>query len=185
MSWPARASLCCSAGRQRLDVRDDQRAGALVGEDLGEQRVAAPYTRSRARGARRRGSHSRSRSTFGSMPSAMRALLAQALQARQVGVGDERAADRRARSRMPGAPVQRISFSAPSAPPIAAATVSALMLSSVPRVVGRQRAHDRHEAVVEQLRDDGGVDASRCRRRSRSPRLRRSRACTGGALVRA
>ena len=36
------------------------------------------------------------------------------------------------RSRMPGAPVQRISFSAPSAAPIAAATVSALMLSSTP-----------------------------------------------------
>ena len=33
---------------------------------------------------------------------------------------------------MPGAPVHRISFSAPSAPPIAAATVSALMLSSCP-----------------------------------------------------
>ena len=33
---------------------------------------------------------------------------------------------------MPGAPVHRISFSAPSAAPMAAATVSALMLSSVP-----------------------------------------------------
>ena len=36
------------------------------------------------------------------------------------------------RSRMPGAPVHSTSFSADSAPPIAAATVSALMLSSVP-----------------------------------------------------
>ena len=34
--------------------------------------------------------------------------------------------------RMPGAPVHSTSFSAPSAAPIAAATVSALMLSSVP-----------------------------------------------------
>ena len=54
---------------------------------------------------------------------------------------------------MPGAPVQRISFSATSAPPMAAATVSALMLSSWPVRVGGQRAHDRQEAVVEQARD--------------------------------
>ncbi len=37
-----------------------------------------------------------------------------------------------ARSRMPGAPVQITSFSAANAPPMAAATVSALMLSSTP-----------------------------------------------------
>jgi hypothetical protein len=35
-------------------------------------------------------------------------------------------------SRIPGAPVHSTSFSADSAPPIAAATVSALMLSRVP-----------------------------------------------------
>ena len=35
---------------------------------------------------------------------------------------------------MPGAPVQRISFSATSAPPTDAATVSALMLSSWPEL---------------------------------------------------
>ncbi len=38
----------------------------------------------------------------------------------------------RSSPRIPGAPVHRISFSAPSAAPSAAATVSALMLSSVP-----------------------------------------------------
>ena len=36
------------------------------------------------------------------------------------------------RSRIPGAPVHSTNFSADRAPPIAAATVSALMLSSVP-----------------------------------------------------
>jgi hypothetical protein len=61
---------------------------------------------------------------------------------------------------MPGAPVQRISFSATSAPPIAAATVSALMLSSWPVASHGERAHHRQEAGVEQARDHAAVDES-------------------------
>ena len=59
---------------------------------------------------------------------------------------------------MPGAPVHSISFSALSAAPMPAATVSALMLSSVPVVVRGHRAHDRHQAVVEQLLQHFRID---------------------------
>ena len=60
---------------------------------------------------------------------------------------------------MPGALVAMTNFSALSSHAIIAATVSALMLSNVPLIVGRQRAHDRHEVVVELLDDDARVDA--------------------------
>ena len=49
----------------------------------------------------------------------------------------------------PARPVARISFSAPSALASAAATVSALMFSRTPLLVGRQRADDRYQAVFE------------------------------------
>ena len=65
---------------------------------------------------------------------------------------------------MPGAPVHSISFSADSAAPMAAATVSALMLSSVPCSSADSGLTTGIEAVVEQLRD-----APWCRRASMSP----------------
>ena len=48
-------------------------------------------------------------------------------------------------------------------------------------VVGRQRAHDRHEAVVELLHEDARVDAVECRPRSRSRPSRRADAAPAAA----
>ena len=81
--------------RQRVDVGHDQGAGAFVGEDLSEDAVGARRRRSRARGARRRESHLSIALAFGSMPSTMRPSVAQALQSRQVGIGNDRRSDRR------------------------------------------------------------------------------------------
>jgi hypothetical protein len=68
---------------------------------------------------------------FGSMPSTIFLSSRSFLRPVEIGVRNDRARIVDVRE-MPGAPVHSISFSASSAAPIAAATVSALMLSSVP-----------------------------------------------------
>jgi hypothetical protein len=167
--------------RQRLDVGDDQRAGALVREHLGEDalgrlvgdHVHAAHAaadrvldrlglRQHAVGLMRRWSRS--------APGPCRSVY----EISDVGSSTS--------SRMPGAPVHSISFSAPSAAPIAAATVSALMFSSVPFSSAGQRAHDRHQPLSSSFAQHRRCRPGRCRRRSRSRRLARPSIFTGGRL---
>jgi hypothetical protein len=94
---------------------------------------------------------------FGNMPSSKLPDFSSRLSpARSVNETSERGSSRR--SRIPGAPVQRMSFSAPSAAPIAAATVSALMFRTTPASSAEDRADDRHEARIEFFADDGRID---------------------------
>ena len=169
----------CSAGAQRLDVGHDQRARAFVGEDLGEQRVRRRVG-DHVHAAHAAADRGLDRARLRQHAVADRAFLAQASQARDDPCTRSANADRRVAR---GCPAPRCRGSAsprPCAAPIAAATVSALMLSSWPEpsddsglTTGRKPASSSrvdHRGVDRvDVADDAVVDDPR-----------RSRACTGG-----
>ena len=86
---------------------------------------------------------------------------------------------------MPGAPVHSISFSASSAAPMAAATVSALMLSSVPFSSADSGLTTGMRPLSSSLLMHRGVHAIDVADEAVVDQSRRRRRFTGGALVRA
>ena len=165
-------------GRSALRVIDDESTRALVREYLEQQAVGLRVrddvdARHAAREARSIAA------TFGSMPpESLPSSRKRRSPARSRYEISERGSS--SDSRMPGAPVAMTNFSALSSQAIMAATVSALMLSTVPwssaesgLTIGTRSLSSCFKRML--------VSSPRCRRRTRSRRFGRRLARAGAA----